>query len=125
MSHKIPEELMDFRRRLWLIGRFVNTTFGRFAKYDPTIWRQGAFMMLVSKVVDVLSNQKEVSVEDLVKLSKVLSEANRLNAKPRGSTKNGKSKNDPAGQTLSEADLGPIIRELYGINMEEIEAAPD
>lgn len=125
MSDKLPPEQLAFRKRLWKTGRVVQTMFARFAKYDPTIWQQGAFMMLVGVVVDMLANQDELAADDLLKLSKVLSEANKLMTKPRAKSGKRGSKPDAADTVPTEADLGPIIRDLYGLNLEEVEATSE
>lgn len=105
------------RKRQASVAKILNRTFGRFAKSNPDLWERRAYLMMVGLMYQWLAtNEKEVSTEELVSLSKVLAEQRRAEARSRGSGEKETETVGPGGE-LPE-DIGEAVKQVYGTNFQ-------
>jgi hypothetical protein len=111
------ERVQAHRKRQESVAKILNRTFGRFAKSNPDLWERRAYLMMVGLMYQWLAtNEKEVSTEELVALSKVLAEQRRAEAQSRGSDEKETETVGPGGE-LPE-DFGEAVKQVYGTNFQ-------
>jgi len=113
-AHRVAAQ----RRRQGSISVILNKTFGKFAKSNPELWERRAYLMLVGLLYERLAtNEKEISTEELVSLSKMLAENRRVEARSRD------GRADPASPGIGDEGLPEefedAVRRVYGTNLDE------
>jgi hypothetical protein len=111
------EKVREHRRRQKSVATILNRTFGRFAKSHPDLWERRAYLMLVGVMYQWLAaNEKEVSTEKLVGLSKMLAEQRRAEAQSRDGAEiePGAAK----GEGELPGDFGEVVKQIYGTNFQ-------
>lgn len=110
-------KLAGIRRRQDSVATILEETFGEKGKKNPLLWEKQAFLSLVGLVFERLStNEKEVSTEELVTLSKMLAEQRRAEAQSRDSAEpqTGPVAVGAGGELPS--DFGEAVKQIYGTN---------
>ena len=112
------EIVQERRRRQESVAKILNRTFGQFAQSHPDLWGRRAFLMLVGVMYQWLeANEKEVSTEELVALSKMLAEQRRAEAQSARD-----SNEEEALAVKGEGELpenfGEAVKQIYGTNFQ-------
>jgi len=115
------EQLQARRERQAEIADVLQKIFGNFADLKPELWSHRAFLMLMGLVYEKLSsNEHELSTDELVKLTKALGDACRVQPQSKQDKKTtpeqGNKKTDPLPKNFAE-----IVRHVYGTNFSETE----
>jgi len=111
------KEVKSLRDRQESLKKILDQTFGPEGKKNPHLWEKRAYLMLVGLLYERLAtNEKEVSTEELVALSKMLAEQRRAEAQSRGGRE--PQTGSVAGGTGSElpSDFGEVVKQIYGTN---------
>ena len=109
----------EYRKRQASVAKILNRTFGRFAKTNPDLWERRAYLMLVGLLYERLAtNEKEVSTDELVALSKALAEQRRAEAQSRdsGGQETEPVESRPDGELPD--DFGQVVKQIYGTNFQ-------
>lgn len=113
------------RRRMASVGAFLTETFGRFGESNPDLWDRRAYLMIVGLVYErLVTNESELSTDELVALSKILAESRRAEAQSRkthASDNGAADKASPTGE-LPE-NFAETVRQVYGTNFQMPERA--
>lgn len=116
------EQLQARRERQAEISDVLQKIFGNIADLEPRLWSHRAFLMLMGLTYERLSaNENELSTDELVKLTKALGDACRV--QPQIKTKNttaepGRKEIDPLPKKFAE-----IVRRVYGTNLNAADQA--
>jgi len=110
------EKVQELRRRQEPVAAILDRTFGRFAKSRPDLWERRAFLMLVGVLYQWLeANEKEVSTEELVTLSRMLAEQRRAEAQSSRESNEEEARAAKAEGELPE-NFGEALKQVYGTN---------
>lgn len=119
-SDAFREALTAHRRRQASVAAILDRTFGRFARSNPQLWDRRAYLMLVGLVYERLAtSEEELSTDELMSLSKVLTDNRRAEAQSKKSEHSAPPAED---ETAPSADLPgnftEIVRRVYGTNFQ-------
>ena len=111
------ERVQAHRKRQGSVATILNRTFGRFAKSNPDLWERRAYLMLVGVMYQWLAaNEKEVSTEELVALSKMLAEQRRAEAQSRDNAEPQTGPESVGAEGELPEDFGQAVKQIYGTN---------
>ncbi len=111
------EKVQAHRKRQASVATILNRTFGRFAKSHPDLWERRAYLMLVGVMYQWLAaNEKEVSTDELVSLSKMLAEQRRAEAQSHDGGE--KETEATGGRGELPGDFGEAVKQIYGTNFQ-------
>jgi hypothetical protein len=97
----------------------LNETLGPFAKSHPELWDQRAYLMLIGILYERLAtNEKEISTDELVALSRMLVENRRVEARLRDGRTDAASPETCGSGELPE-QFEDIVRRVYGTNFRD------
>ncbi len=110
----------EHRTRQANVSEVLDKVFGDLAKCEPDLWSHRAFLMLMGLAYEKLStNEDELSTEELVKLTKALGDACKVQPKVKtdmGVRQKGQEQTDPIPKKFAE-----IVQQVYGTNFNETE----
>jgi hypothetical protein len=113
-------QLQARRERQAEIATVLQHVFGNLAELEPELWSHRAFLMLMGLAYEKLStNQHELSTDELVKLTKALGDACRVQPQikvKKAPSESGNSETGPLPNNFAE-----IVRHVYGTNFIETE----
>lgn len=116
------EQLQARRERQAGIATLLQQVFGNLADLDPQLWSHRAFLMLMGLAYEKLStNENELSTDELVKLTKALGDACRV--QPQTKTKKIPAEPSRKDSQPLPKNFAEIVRQVYGTNFNTADQA--
>lgn len=103
----------NFFHRMKCVGRLIHKGFGLEKIQDADVITKNAYLVVVSRIIEALSREEELSTAELATLSKTLAEQRRLEIADKEIERKFTKEEPP---TKTPAKLNGSIHQLYGTN---------
>ncbi len=115
-----PRRVQSHRRRQVTIASILDSTFGKLAENSPDLWAKRAYLMLVGVVYDrLVSAEKELDTDELIKLAKVLAEGRRAELRAKGTEGSYTQTQRTLSNGAMPKHLVDTVRQIYGVSLED------
>jgi|GEM_PF-3430001 len=117
IAAKGEKHMYSQRKRQAEIATVLRQLFGNLADIEPQLWSHRAFLMLMGLAFEKLStNEHELSTDELVKLTKALGDACRVQPRIRAAA-SGNTTATHRGTCSLPRNFADIVRQIYGTNI--------
>lgn len=112
-SEPTAAAVTSHRARQATVATILEQVFGPFAHMSPQLWERRAYLLLVGSVYERLATNEEVTIDELVKLARVLAEHRRMK---HSAVEPVDEHDDEAAQGNGRLPnrLADMVRDLYG-----------